>query len=416
VFVKHLESVQGDERDVIVFSIGYGRDADGKFTMNFGPLNKEGGYRRLNVAVTRARELVEVVSSVRAGDFTLSESAGRGPRLLRDYIRYAEAGASPDQGSGRSSDADFESALEQAIGDGVEELGLDPVPQVGAGSFRIGIGIRDPAQPDGYALGIETDGDSYRRTPTARDRDRLREDILTNLNWRIHRIWSLDWVRNRQQELTRLKEALGDDSEIDEIEGEGDGGLRERDRVERVVRDFREVLNEGELPWVVAYQRVELPSQQTHYEFHESINRDTQRDLLVGLLDAEAPIHLDYAIRRLARAWGLGRTSDRIRKAARQAINMAVRNGMAEIRGEFIWRPGQELVAVREPDWDDDRTFRSIQEIPPEEIDLAFDKLAEMSGLSQDQLVGDVARVLGFDRVGPTIRDVLNARINGEKN
>src|SRR5207248_6681983 len=101
VFVKHLESVQGDERDVIVFSVGYGRDADGKFTMNFGPLNKDGGFRRLNVAITRARELVEVVSSVHASDFTLSETVGRGPRLLQEYIRYAEAGGERDAGRSR---------------------------------------------------------------------------------------------------------------------------------------------------------------------------------------------------------------------------------------------------------------------------------------------------------------------------
>ena len=131
---------------------------------------------------------------------------------------------------------------------------------------------------------------------------------------------------------------------------------------------------------MVEYTRQDLPSQNASYEFHETINRQRQRDLLITLAKTEAPIHSEYAIRRLARAFGLKRTSGRIVKAGRQAIGMAERMGAIERRGEFIWLPEQEISVVRSPRWDDDRTFRAIHEIPPEEIDIAFMKLLEASG------------------------------------
>jgi hypothetical protein len=410
VFVKHLESVQGDERDVILFSVGYGRDPDGKFLMNFGPLNKEGGFRRLNVAITRARELVEVVSSVRSSDFTLSDSASRGARLLREYVRYAEAGG---HASEIDVDDDYDSTLEAAVAAAVRDLGVMPVPRVGVGSFRVDIGIRDESQGDQFLLGVETDGESYRATPTARDRDRLREEVLTKLGWRIHRVWSLDWVQNREAELHRLVEALEEarasmPSDAS-IEAEDVPPVRERE--ERIVEDVREALDAGRLTWVVPYKRLELPRQNDHYEFHESVNRDKQRDLLIHLLEIEAPVHVDYAISRLAQAWGLRRAGHRVQLAGRTAVKMAIRRGAAEQRGDFLWRPQQELEVVREPDWEDQRTFRDISFIPPEEIDLAFAKLIEAGGGDTGgDLIPEVARVLGFDRVGQNIRSILSER------
>lgn len=414
VFVKHLESVQGDERDVIVFSVGYGRGKDGKFTMNFGPLNKEGGYRRLNVAVTRGRDLVEVVSSVHAADFSLSETASRGAHLLQEYLRYAETGGVSRAGDGESDRHEFESALEQAIAEAIKDLGYEPVPEVGAASFRIGIAVRDPSNRKEFALGVETDGRSYRSAPTARDRDRLREEVLTQLKWRVHRIWSLDWVRNRQAEVERLREALqarNSDTHagvVDRVEEE----RPERERTERVVEELRDALDYGRVPWVKEYTRVDLPRQRTFYEFHESVNRERQRDLLIQLLEGEAPIHVEYAIRRLGRAWGLERTGHRVRGAAVQAIKMAVRRGAAELRGEFLWLPDQVLTVVRSPCWSDERTFRAIHEIPPEEIDLAFENLTKATGATPGpELIAEAAKVLGFDRVGANIRDALAARL-----
>lgn len=413
VFVKHLESVQGDERDVIIFSVGYGPDKDGKFTMNFGPLNKEGGFRRLNVAITRGRDLVELVSSVRAADFSLSDNAPRGPKLLREYIRYAETNGQTIETSGQETDEDYGSPLEAAVAEVVRELGYEPVPQIGAGAFRIDIGVRDPDDPDQYRLGILTDGLFYAQTPTARDRNRLQEEVLTRiLKWRLHRVWALDWVRNRQSEVEKLAAALAQE-DAPAISDDDGPPVEARERAEREITELQDALDATQLAWVETYRRTELPAQNSFYEFHVSVNRERQRDLLVQLLQTEAPVHGAYAIRRLVQCWGMQKTSARSRQVGQQAIKMAVRAGLIEERGAFLWLPEQRITTVRAPDWSDNRTERSISEIPPEEIDLAIEMLLEASGGTLgDHLFSDVAKVLGFDRVGPTIREVLSQRLN----
>jgi hypothetical protein len=174
---------------------------------------------------------------------------------------------------------------------------------------------------------------------------------------------------------------------------------------------LKDAIDAPALSWVTEYSRIDLPKHNAIYEFHESINRDVQREMVISLAQGEAPIHVDYVIRRLARQWGLKRVRDRVRNAGRVAINMAVRTGKVELRGEFIWLPGQELSFVRSPNWSDDRTFRGIEEIPPEEVDLAFEKLRETGVTDGAELIPVVAKILGFDRVGPKIRQVLEGRL-----
>jgi Protein of unknown function (DUF4011)/REase_MTES_1575/AAA domain/Protein of unknown function (DUF3320) len=408
VFVKNLESVQGDERDVIIFSVGYGFDVDGKFLMNFGPLNNEGGHRRLNVAITRARELVEVVSSVRSSDFRLTDASKRGVRLLQEYIRYAETDGASGGAEPREPLSTAGAAIEETIGDAIEELGLTPHFDVGSGTFRVDIGVRDDDPGTPYKLAIETDGESYRAIPTARDRERLRDKVLTDLNWRVHRVWSLDWVRNRQSEIERLNGALISGVQFDPAER---NKPQVRERVERKVAELWDALESGDLPWVETYRAANLRAPKTGYEFHESINRDRQRDLVVELASVEAPVHTDRVMQDLAYAYGLLRVGERVRAASLQAISMAARRGAIELREQFVWMPGQQLERVRRPDWDDPATARPIAQIPPEEISLAIEKLIETAGGMYDNLLIDVSRVLGFDRAGPRIRTAIEERL-----
>ena len=205
-FVKNLENVQGDERDVIFFSVGYGYDEGRVMAMNFGPLNKPGGERRLNVAVTRAREKVVLVTSIKATDID-PEAKAVGVQTLRNYLDYAEHGTETlEQVKARESE--FESALDEDVAAEIKKMGYEVVPQVGCSGYRIDIGVVDPVNPGNYLLGIECDGASYKSSSSARDRDRLREQVLTQLGWRIHRVWSPAWVARRDSEVRRLKEAL----------------------------------------------------------------------------------------------------------------------------------------------------------------------------------------------------------------
>lgn len=207
-FVKNLENVQGDERDVIIFSIGYGRDKDGRIMMNFGPINKPGGEKRLNVAVTRAREKVVVISSIKAVDIDLKRTSAEGVRQLYYYLDYAERGESALNLRTSFQEGESESPFETSVANEVKNLGYNVVHQVGCSGYRIDIGVIDPSQPGRFLLGVECDGATYHSAATARDRDRLRQEILENLGWNIYRIWSPDWMNKKDGEIRRLKEAL----------------------------------------------------------------------------------------------------------------------------------------------------------------------------------------------------------------
>jgi hypothetical protein len=383
------------------------------------------------VAVTRAREQVELVASIRSHEFNLADGASAGARMLRDYIAYAQAGGhadSPDRDQEEADNLLWPTPFEEEVAKALAEHGYQPIPEVGVGSFRIDIGVRATDQPDRFLLGIECDGDAYARTPTARDRERLRHQVLAQLGWGpIHRIWSLDWVRNRAAEIERMLAALtaaearaaSTPPTDTQPTTNGNGSTppddttdSPRERVERVVHELAGSADAAALPWTTPYRVAQLRPGNTGYEFHESVNRRHQADDIEALLEVEAPISVDYAIRRLAENWGLQRAGHRVVSAARQAITQVSRRGKAQIRGEYIWRPDQTLTHVRIPDPADERTRRNIEDIPPEEIDLALARLAEVSlGIDDESLITQAARVLGFDRTGGRIRTVLDARL-----
>ena len=206
-FVKNLETVQGDERDVIVLSVGYGRDDQGKIALNFGPLNREGGERRLNVAVTRARQRLIVVSSIRARDLNLGNSQAKGLAHLRRYLDFAEHGMNalvPEADGMRLP----RSGLHDEVMRVVKSLGFDSVPHVGCGPCRIDVGVCAPKEAGRFVLGIEFDGPMYAQAAAARDRDRLRPEMLARLGWKLHRIAAIDWIFRKEEEIARLRQAL----------------------------------------------------------------------------------------------------------------------------------------------------------------------------------------------------------------
>jgi very-short-patch-repair endonuclease len=223
VFVKNLENVQGDERDVILFSICYGMDESGKVSMNFGPLNRDGGERRLNVAITRAKHEVIVFSGLRADHIDLTRTRARGVRDLKYFLDYAERGpralvsavAAPQTGE---ADSEFE----RMVADRLRKKGFEVHHQIGCSGYRIDLGILDPKKPGRYLLGVECDGATYHRAATARDRDKLRQFILEGLGWTLYRIWSTDWWHDSEVEINKLLVFL---SELSEADGPNEGSV-----------------------------------------------------------------------------------------------------------------------------------------------------------------------------------------------
>lgn len=469
LFIKNLETVQGDERDTIIVSVGYGRDANGRLIKNFGPLNRERGWRRLNVAVTRARKKLVVVSSIRSDDFETAEAVPgaveRGAELLRAYLAYAERGTLPTTVGDDRSRGTFENAFEAEVAAAVRSLGYEVVPQVGVGTYRIDIGVVSRTLPSRYVLGIECDGVSYHSAKTARDRDRLREQVLRQLGWRIHRVWSQDWFERRDIALKRLRsvieeaeQAVSDNQVVvgrlrrdgvspdlgsiwsaatiqiggartsgseagqpgsDPQVGEARPSVRaQAPPTNRVARQAIDTARGelADLPWTVPYRVTEVdpyrPGAKSGVEFHQDwlVHQHVQR--ISSVVATEGPVHIDILARRLARAFGVQRVGSRIFEAVAWGVGVAEQSGAVVRRGPFVWpRALKELTHVRVPT-EDPRTRRSVQEIPPEEVDLAILRLVEASAhIRADELRRVVARLFRFDRTGDIIAEYVDSRI-----
>jgi very-short-patch-repair endonuclease len=208
VFVKNLESVQGDERDVILFSICYGPDKEGKVSHNFGPLTQTGGHRRLNVAITRAKHEAIVFTCMKSEQIDLERTSATGVRDLKGFLEFAERGNLRAAGLSSTKQALTTKGLEGLIAQRLESEGYQIRTGIGMSNYRIDIGVIHPKDPTKYVLGIECDGDCYQKAETARDRDSLRGGVLTTLGWRLHRVWSMDWWHNPEKEFLRIREAI----------------------------------------------------------------------------------------------------------------------------------------------------------------------------------------------------------------
>ena len=431
-FVKNLESVQGDQRDVMFISVGYGRDANGRVSMNFGPLNQDGGERRLNVLTTRAKYRCEVFTNLTADDIDLSRTDARGVEVLKEYLQFAETGelALPTP-TGRGPDSPFE----EAVADRLRAQGYDVEHQVGVAGFYIDLAVRDPQRPGRYLLGIECDGATYHSARMARVRDRTRQAVLENLGWTIHRIWSTDWFRNPEAQLGDAVAAIeraqagatspdddtgdGDAGDGDAGDGEGaaeaasaedapgvgpsgeDASGAEPSRIPS--RDIERAEAEEDAALPVEPYETASPPVQVQGGLHEA---PTHR--LAGwvedVVQVESPVHEEVAARRIVAAAGVSRLGSRIREALEDATQYAARKGWIRKTDSLLFDPEQDEVPVRDRGDLEGRT-RDIAYVPGPEIARAAQELVEVSlGIGEDELVQQVGRHLGFERVGSNIQ------------
>ena len=408
-FVKNLENVQGDERDVMIFSVGYGRDQKRQMTLNFGPLNKAGGERRLNVAVTRAREKVVLVTSINSSDIKVNASSAAGVLALRDYLEYAEK--SHDKALSKQQLGKLDSALEASVASEIRSMNYDVVPKVGFSAYPIDMGVVDPTNPGCYLLAIECDGATYRSGNSARDRDRLREQVLRQLGWRIHRIWSPDWIARRDAENKRLKDAIdnayrliADSKPLQTVEPEDNKhyfsqqlevkqvqfGGAERIGVPYKTHTLKAIFN----PYVrIPLSKYPYSTVQKN-EFHFPENRVLQSRLLEELVWEEGPIHVEYATQRLAALWGVRGTGVRVAHAVKEALDLLIKDHRLIVKGEFLWPNEMVEVPVRVPVPGVPESKRVAEHIPPEEIENAMQLIAQCAlSISVESLIAETAKV-----------------------
>jgi very-short-patch-repair endonuclease len=412
-FVKNLENVQGDERDIILISVGYGKQETGVLWMKFGPLNNDGGERRLNVLTTRARLRCEVFSNFRADEIDLSKTSARGVVALKRYLQFAESGRLDlPQPSGREPDSVFE----ELVAEKVRSLGYDVHSQVGSGGFFIDLAVVDPQRSGRYLLGIECDGRTYHSASWARDRDRLRQQVLEGLGWTLHRVWSTDWFRNPERELRRIAESLerakagggsGDASVQDgarNAQEETSGEPFEREAPERLERHLT----------AEPYRCADLKALRGELQWRElqTCSASWIASWVVAVVEVESPVHENEVVRRIVEAAGHQRAGSRLRRAIRQGIAHATLRGQIEGRGVYLWVSGQSTLMVR------DRSglppvARKMEQVPPEEIEAAVVRVVEAAvGISGDDLAVAVARLFGFARTTEAMREPIAGAIS----
>ena len=232
LFIKNLENVQGDERDVILFSIGYGPDEKGHISMNFGPINKQGGGKRLNVAFSRARVSMVIFSSLYSSDIKLTPSSPEGLIAFHDFLKFAEGQSNATSQSTAAGDRTGSEGIADSICKALESEGFACERNIGHSDFHIDIAVINPFVPTQYLFGILLDGENYKRTKNTRDREIAQMGVLRNLGWELHRVWAIDWWDNRTKELSKLLNTASRLKDAAEAEFEAAKAKRELEEAE----------------------------------------------------------------------------------------------------------------------------------------------------------------------------------------
>jgi very-short-patch-repair endonuclease len=410
VFVKNLENVQGDERDVIFVSVGYGpRTAGARLdSMAFGPVSMEGGERRLNVLFTRARSRCEVFCSFAPGDIDPDRARGEGPRVLKRFLQYAATGILEERVS--TSD-DFDSPFEEAVAGVIEGLGYRVDKQVGSAGFKIDLAVKHPDEPGRYMLAVECDGATYHSALWARERDRMRQGVLENMGWTFHRIWSTDWFYRRGVALEKLKAAL----EAAKYTVPAPAKSKSATPLTPVKETLRSaaqlpiapqvstmptyVVTDIAVPWSVEPHRVPI----------SEMSKITLR-----IVETEGPIHQDEIARRVTVLFGKSRTGALISDAAINSLQ-PMRTSGALIEQEMFWMTPAQRGAppVRDRSLSPP-TLQKAEMLSAIEIrEAASIAVRENGTLSSDEMVIAITRLLGFKRAGSDLKARIEAALNG---
>ncbi|MFC6954844.1 DUF4011 domain-containing protein [Halorubellus litoreus] len=445
-FVKSLEVVQGDERDRIVFSVGYGPDADGEVTANFGPLNDSGGHRRLNVAITRARRQVTVVSSLQPEDVDVTGVTHRGVADFKRYLAHVRdhdptidtPAASETESDARASDIDgdahspcqdaesFDSPLARDVYETLTDAGFDVDVDLGTAGYVLDMAVRDPDDPERYALGVELDGAAARHADATRDRERLRQLVLADRDWAVHRVWAQAWATDPQRELDRIRERVHGDADAEhetatastlthppsDRDRTAPGTDAETPDAADADGDAQVVQSDGGDPFAT-YEPPTVPDLDGDDDGVPP--REVQRGLLAVVADA-GPISETAAYRTLAEALDADRLDPRLRERLEAQAQSVADAGHLHVHDGFLWPPrdAADLPLRDHDDADPDSDARrEITEVPRAELAKAcYVLLANGGAMTRDDLVLEAARRFGYERVGARIEDHLEDAID----
>lgn len=421
LFIKNLENVQGDERDVILFSIGFGPDEKGKLYMNFGPLNRDGGWRRLNVAVSRARCEMMVFSTMRSDQLDLNRSKAEGVAALRSFLEYAEGRALAVEEATVERKESY-SGVAESICKALKEKGYETDLSVGRSEYRLDVGVVDPKNPDRYMLGIMLDGFSYGAAKTTRDREIAQIGVLSGLGWKILRIWCVDWWDNRDKELKRILDKLQEIQTSEEAsKAEGAAAAEEPDALTPGSEEPAKL--QSHVPEAVAmtvptapaksapvYKAAVLPYKALPADsFTEPGNESAVQRKIRSVIDKEAPVSFPLLTRRVVQSYGIARAGNRIQGhmsnvLKKMRLQTTVQEGTA-----FFWKEDQNPFAYNAFRINGEgENRRDIKDVPVQEIAAAvYTVLYEQIGMAQEDLLREAANKLGYTRLGSNVLPAL---------
>ena len=416
IFIKNLENVQGDERDVILFSVGYGPDENGKVYMNFGPLNRDGGWRRLNVAVSRSRHEMVVFSTLTAEQIDLSRTSAEGVAALKAFLEYASGKELPRDEHATAVGKRAKAGIADTICRVMEEQGYRTDRSVGHSEYRIDIAVVDPENPERYLLGILLDGSGYGTAKTTRDRELAQISVLNGLGWNILRVWSMDWWDNSRKELERILSEL------------------ERIRREEPAQEPEEQEQPADVPATDSAQPLASPAApkaKKTVDPHQYVAAKlkssviTAEDFLLpkytaairakvsAVVEKEAPITDGLLTRRIIQSYGLTRAGSRIQSRVEE-ICQALDLDYTDHDGQKVyWRKDQDpakYFGFRAGGEGDNK--REVKDVPmPEVANAVRYVLHTQIGLPKDVLIREAAKLLGYTRSGSVVVPVVNTAI-----
>ena len=388
IFVKNLENVQGDERDVILFSIGYGPDKTGKVSMNFGPLNNKGGERRLNVAVSRARQEMMVFSTLRSSQIDLRRTNARGVEGLKHFLEYAEQQILIQTES--SIRCGNDSLIAQQIANALNEKGYQASVNIGRSQFKVDVAVSRKDQPDVYQLGILLDGEGYHSTQTTRDREIVQTSVLGNLRWQVMRVWSVDWFNNPERVISRIIERIT--NEESQTSSPSPNSYRPTP-----VFDISSEKEEEVQSNAVEYKECDLSV--------SAAKKLSDYKLVKAILEVEQPMSFMQLCRRVSAL----REAPRVTPTIQNSIMEVVEKSMFLVpdrKSYTVWlneEVSQGYCNYRPA------SGRDVTDIPMAEIkNVVLEAVTEQFSINTDSLSLIAAKKLGFTRRGTNVEEALS--------
>ena len=403
LFIKNLENVQGDERDVILFSVGYGPDAEGRVSMNFGPLNRAGGERRLNVAVSRARYEMIIFSTLRSDMIDLNRTSSIGVAGLKRFLEYAEKGTKRILNTSTSiQPSEEETSIEKIIADKLRSLGYTVHTDIGCSGYKIDIGIVDTQNPSNYQLGIICDGKNYRRTKTVRDREIVQNNVLKALGWNICRIWTMDWWEKPDEVIASIQTAIVQGMKAPKPVVVQEKQEKEEERVQEKPMQLKSAYTSPSPIFVQNYNSTKVSSY--HYASDDIFAAENKPILIAQIrkiVENEAPISKALLGKKILSEWGISRLGPRI-DAYLETIFDTLHLYRIEHDGlVFCWKDEAQYRSYTEYRPDSDR---DAADLPPEETANAIRQiLTDSISLPLPDLIKACAQIFGFARMGSNI-------------